>query len=691
MRNPVWTGAVLALVAAAPLGAWAGEPRGPEFGNVKFAASISNSYSEGDSDDYVATLAEGDLLSVSIAATGKSELHPAVALVAPDGSVVDPMASVRGGGRSVSVKGFEIQATGLWAVRVSGADATEGAYSARFKISPAKKARLPKEPLGGDQPLTDSHEFQAVAGSELTLTIKTVGKGALVELRSLTGPDGEELTGWETAALVRGKTTSLKAFPLPATGTYRFEVGIDSGESTWSANLAVTPPDRPKGAQAFGDDPVLEPRVTPLDGNTGQAARLTGLHFPKALPYAKVWIGDTRATVLAAAASGSYMDIVVPPAPGDTIADVTIQNPDGQAVTRPAYFHFVPQGPMDVATLEPNYVRVAQGLSQTFTVSMTRVATPPGVDVDLSSTVDFGEVGTTVHIPGNASSATFTLTAGQDLVTGELRATFASTVAADVGVVPPGQVASITPSSVQLLYKQQQVFTVALTSPAPTAGVDVALAIPQGIGTGPSTLHIGGGKSSATFTFTAASARNAGSIKATLGADALASISINAPTTIDLSGWTISQTSPSGTFVLPQGTTLNVGECIVVGKTATKTQFVNAWRVTWDSTVHYIEGGSFPEVNGYETFTLKDKDGNTVDGPTIQMAQTGGYIYGRTAGAPAGQYTSWLAYNLNGSQGGLPGSGEQPYFPYPGIYISKFSDSPTGSYDFVEIYFDQLP
>lgn len=693
MRNPVFFAGIAALVVATPFAAWAGEPRGPAFGNLRCDASISPPYGGADSDDYVATLAAGDVISVSVAASAKSELLPAVSFVAPDGSVVDPGAKIRGGGRSASVKSFTIPATGLWAVRVSGADGTEGAYSARFHVTPAKKTRVAKQHLGGDDALTGSQEFQAVAGSALTLTIKSAGKGAPVRLLSLTGPDDLPVAGWESAVVVHGNSTSIKGLPLPGTGTYRFEVGIDALDATWTANIAVAPPERPKGSQEFADEPRLEPRVTPLDGIVGQAARLAGGHYPVVLPYAKVWIGDTRATVLAVGPGGAYMDIVVPPAPGDTIADVCVQNPDGQAATRTAYFHYVPQGPLDVASIEPNYARVAQGLNQTFKVSMTRLATPPGVDVQLTTTAALGEMGTFVHIPGNASSATFTLTAGQELVSGEVRATYASTVAADVGVVPPGQVASITPSSLQILYSQQQVFTVALTSPAPTAGVDVALAIPAGIGSGPSSVHFGGGKQTTTFTFTAGSSRNTGTIKATLGADAFTSINVNAPTTLDLSGWKVEQKYSTLSYTIPQGTTLNVGECIVIGRNASKTQFVNAWRVTWDTTVHYLDGGSFPDIDGYETVQLKNKDGVSVDGPTIQMAAMGGYIYGRIAGTPAGSYTpaSWLAFNMSGVQGGLPGSGEQPANNYPGIYISKFSDSPTGAYDFVEIYFDQLP
>lgn len=695
MRSPVFTGGIVALVAALPFAAFAGEPRGPEFGNVKFTAAITTSYTTPDSDDYVATLAAGDVLAVSIAASGKSELLPAVALVAPDGSIVDPMAAVKGGGRAVSVKAFAIPTTGLWAVRVTGTDGTQGAYSAKFKVTPAKKARLAKQHLGGADPLAGFREFGAVAGSELTLTIKSTGAGAPVELRSLTGPDGGEVAGWQAAVVVHGNTTTIKGLPLPATGTYRFDVGIEADDASWTGTLAISPPDRPKGSHAFLDEPALELRGSPIDGIVGQAARLTGAHFPVALPYARVWIGETPAKVLAVGPMGAYLDIVVPPAPGDTIADVTVQNPDGQSVTRPNYFHYVPQGPLDVAAIEPAFCRIAQGFGQTFRVNMTRVATPPGVDVAIATTANLGDVGTFVHVPGNASSATFVLTAGQELATGELKATYVSTVTADVGVVPPGQVAAISPTSVQILYKQQQVFTLTLSSPAPTAGADVALSIPQGVGTGPASVHFAGGKQTATFTLTGGTSRTAGSIKATLGADVLASVQINAPTTIDLSGWTVTQTSPSGTFTIPQGTTLNVGECIVIGNTATKAQFTAAWRVTWDPTlVHYIEGGSFPGINGYETFTLKDKDGNTVDGPTIQMAANGGWIYGRIAAMAAGSYgppPSWLAYNLNGTQGGLPGSGEQPNANFPGVYISKFSDSPAGSYDFVEIYFDQLP
>lgn len=692
MRSPVFTTAAMAALSFGALTAIAGEPRGPEFGNVRFTASIDLHGSTPDNDDYVATLATGDSISVSVAAAAKSKVLPTLALVAPDGTVVDPGAKSVAHGRQVVLKTFTMTATGKWAVRVGSASSTEGAYTIKFHVTSAKAQRVAKLHLGGADPTTESYAFEAAGGSTLTFSVKSTGKGAAATIRSLTGPDDADVADWSAAVVVKGGTSTIKDLPLgSATGTFHVDVGIDAGDTTCAATIAVTPPSRPKGSRAFTDEPWLNAPGLPVDGTGGQIARFAGSHISTFVPYPKVWIDDRPAAVISVGAGGAYVDVVAPSAPGDTIASVTVQNPDGQTATRAGLFHYVPQGPLDVATIEPAFVRLAQGATQQFKVTLTRVPAPPGIDVVLATTADLGSLPSTVHFPGNTSAATFNLLAGQTITSGEVHATFTSTVAADVGVVAPGTVASITPASASLVEKSQQTYTVTLASAAPSAGADVALTIPSYIGTGPSSVHIAAYKTSGTFVLTVAARRNAGSIKATLGGDALASVNVVAPTSLDLSGWTVVQQYSSMTYTFPQGTVLPVSDCIVIGKDATQSQFVSAWNAVFSSQVHYLTGAGFPDINGYETFQLKDKDGNSVDGPTIQMAQNGGFIYGRNAGQPAGQYSSWLAYAMSGVQGGLPGSGEQPAPNYPGLYISKFSDSPAGSYDFVEIYLDQLP
>jgi hypothetical protein len=692
MRSPVIASFATASLALLTSVAAAGEPRGPEIGNVRYTASIDFHGTVADTDDYVVTLAAGDKLAVTVAATAKSALLPTLVLVDPQGAVVDPAAKVKAHGRQLVVGAFTATATGKWAVRVGSSDSTEGGYTAKFHVTPAKASKFVKYHLGGADPTTTSYPFEAVAGSKLTLTLRSAGKTNAATIRAVTGPDAAEVPGWRDVLVVKGAVSVLKNLPLgSASGTFHVEVGVDTGEATCSATLAVTPPDRPKGSVAFGDEPWLNAASPPVDGIAGQVAQFTGSHISVFLPHPKVWIDDKPASVLSVAAGGGSITVVVPPAPGDTIAAVTVQNPDGQATTRSAAFHYVPQGPLDVESIEPAYARIAQGTSQTFKVTLTRVPAPPGIDVVLGTTADLGTLPPIVHIPGNTATASFALQAGQTLASGEVQATYATTISADVGVVPPGTVSAVVPDSITLVENAQQTFTVQLSSAAPTVGADVALLIPSAVGTGPGSVHVAGGKTSATFVLTAAARRGAGSIKATLGGNALASVNVNAPTSLDISGWTVTQQYSSKTYTFPQGTVLQVSDCVVIGKNATQSQFVTAWNTVFSNQVHYMTGADFPDIDGYETMTLKDKSGNVVDGPTIQMAQNGGFIYGRTAGQPAGQYTSWLAYNLNGSQGGLPGTGEQPAPTYPGIYISKFSDSPSGSYDFVEIYLDLLP
>lgn len=698
MRQPsiVRTTAALCM-AAASLQAAAGEPRGPEFGASRFTAAIDAPGAETDVDDYVATLAAGDALSVTVVAEKQSALLPALSLVAPDGSPVTPEVAVKAGGRQVTLKSFAVPSTGRWGVRIAGTDATEGPYGARFSVKPAKAAKQPKTHLGGTDPLVASHAFEAAAGSTLTFTVKPAGKGAPLAVRALLGPDGREVPDWDDALVAKRGAFSAKGVELPLSGTYRLDVGIDSGEANCAVKLGVAPPARPKGKRAFDEEPWLAGRSSPLEGTGGQPVKLTGLGFDVFRPFPKVWFGDQPATVIAAGAGGVSLDVVPPDAPGDSVVDVTVQNADGQTTTRPGYFHYVALGPLEIASLTPGGpLRIAQGAQQTFTITMTRVVQPPGIDIPLTVTGPLGSISPTVRVLGLTASATFHLDAGQTLASGRIEAAYGNTVGVDVEIVPPGAVASIEPAEADLLYGQEQLFTIRLSSAAPTAGADVTLTWPSALGSLPATVRVPGGATSATAKLVAGSKRTTGTVKASLNGDVFANVDVTAPDRVDMSNWTIVVTNTVGaaqeTFTIPEGTLLDVTDCIVVG-TASSSAFQSAWNTTFDlDHVVYFDGGSFPPIDGYERVIVRDADGNDVDLRTVQMGTGGTLMYVRNPGQAADEYASWLAYSsININNAPRPGSGGTPSASFPGIYVSKFCDAPSGAYDFVEIYFDELP
>jgi len=267
----------------------------------------------------------------------------------------------------------------------------------------------------------------------------------------------------------------------------------------------------------------------------------------------------------------------------------------------------------------------------------------------------------------------------------------------DVVIVDPNAdpaVASITPADVKLDLSSEAKFVVTLSNPATATGLDVALKVePDGVGIAPKMVHVDGGKMSAAFTFktgikegkvTITASTSSGSAKATVEVVDFAKLSL------DLSGWTLIQTGSNKTWKIPDGTKVMVGGYVVIGRKADQAAFEKTWGVTFDKSVVYLNSkDKGMTINGDETFTLKDKDGKVVDGPTIKLAKDGN-LQRKVPVGDAGSDKSWKAGAGTAGKDPTPGSGQGKVSPSPGIYISEFSDS-TGSgkyvYEFVELHY----
>jgi hypothetical protein len=696
MRVGVWCASLSLAFVAAAASAGDGFPvrPGPAFGSNRVLSTIDPVAGEADVDDYVAALAQGERLSVAVAAGAKSPIHPTIALVDPSGALVDPGAASRRGGRARVVSNFVVPSTGAWTVRVGAAESTVGGdYVATFRIAPAKPWRSRRRTLGGDAPSTATHAFEAVDGSVASIALRS--SGGVVAIRSLVDPAGRDVP------LPPGAASTVDVPISGGDGTYALTLGVengvaDGGRAAYSLAIAVRPPPRPRGKSVMsGAEPYLPPLASPLDVAAGGVVRLSGAHFPTSPPWARVYLGGVRASVAAVGPYGSWLDVGAPAGAVGDVFDVVAQNPDGQAVARGAYVRLVAKPVLDVKTIEPAAVVLPQGGAQDFLVTLTQPAPPLGVMATIDAAGALGSCPTSLAFPGGATFARFRLVGAAVPTSGRVAVTLGSTVAADVIVSSPANIASIEPTSVHVIEGATVAFTATLDAPAPPVGLDVAVSVTGGIGTAPASIHFGDGATSATFTLKATNVRATGKVLVSSVDVVEADVVVAPSSTIDLSGWTIVQTDPSRTFVVPSGTVLHEGGYLVVGRKATKTAFETFWNRTLGADVVYIDAlDQFLVINGSETFELRDAAGVSVDGPSVQMPAAAGAVLRRAPGMPAQSASAWTVASASNVANATPGTGQTAFSSPFGVYVSEFADAVgTGNYvyEFVEIYFDRLP
>ncbi|MEO8034378.1 MAG: hypothetical protein ABI837_08080, partial [Acidobacteriota bacterium] len=143
-------------------------------------------------------------------------------------------------------------------------------------------------------------------------------------------------------------------------------------------------------------------------------------------------------------------------------------------------------------------------------------------------------------------------------------------------------------------------------------------------------------------------------------------------------------------YTIPAGTTVPANGYVVIGRQATLAQFQTFWGVTLGSNVVYINtGGAFPQINGSETYTLKNAAGTVIDGPTIATASGANQdLQRKDPCLAAGTASSW---NILATTSANPGSGAAAGCA-KGMVINEFSDA-AGSgnfiYEFVELHNDK--
>lgn len=343
----------LLLVSTLALGA---DAVGPEFGQTKFRASINHPSFTEDVDVYVANVSAGESFTVTVVATGKgNELRPILELFGPDRRPVDltGFTKVKGKGKAFQIKKFVADESGRWSVRVRGAagedeQLTRGDYQVSFKIGKAAAFDSGNQTIGGSDPATRTHAFEAVEGAQIKLTL--VGrKKAAVQLTSIKDPAGDEATsvGLTTVvgdAVVKKTKTTIKGVPLhTGSGEYTAEVSLAEGSGKYKLKIATTPPEsRPASKKPItlsdAGDVIVKAIDEPIPVAPGKSVTIEGLNFDAIGPT--VLFGNTEATGVDTAANRQSLTCIAPDAPEGIILPVSVVNSDGQAATVDGYFFF---------------------------------------------------------------------------------------------------------------------------------------------------------------------------------------------------------------------------------------------------------------------------------------------------------------------------------------------------------------
>ncbi len=385
----------------------------------------------------------------------------------------------------------------------------------------------------------------------------------------------------------------------------------------------------------------------------------------------------------------------------------------GPVTYRNSYMKLLPRGPEDVTLGPPEVLKLTPAKAFQF-AGASGATLPQGLTVVLDHDTDKDvtvEVKVADETVAKVIGGPFVIPAGKTMigvpiqgikpgtttvsahVKGSDKSKSTDLVILDANAMPA--VASISPDQAKVVASGAAAFTVTLSTPATSTGVEVALTLdPAGLGSVPATVTVPGGLQSAVVTFTAGAKPGKATLTAKTSAGAAtATIEVvdASALSLDLSGFTLHQASSNKKFTLPDGTKIGVGGYLVIGRKAEKAAFEAHWKVTLAADVIYINGkDKIPSINGDETFTIKDAKGGTLDGPTIALKGKAESNYQRKVPVgPAGDAGSWNVSDAGGSAP-TPGAGQKGGGVSPGLYISEFSDSPGSGnfvYEFVELYY----
>jgi beta-lactamase superfamily II metal-dependent hydrolase len=174
-----------------------------------------------------------------------------------------------------------------------------------------------------------------------------------------------------------------------------------------------------------------------------------------------------------------------------------------------------------------------------------------------------------------------------------------------------------------------------------------------------------------------------------VGVSTAVSVTVSNGVPVNIGSWTLTQANATLTYTIPAGTTIASKGYVIIARNATKTAFQTYWGVTLGANVVFINSAdTMPQINGSETYTLKNASGVTIEGATVAMDTSGGSDFQRATCGAIGTLGSWTKLaSTSGSPGtgGLNGCNRGPF-------INEFSDAlGTGNYvyEFIELFNDK--
>ena len=174
-----------------------------------------------------------------------------------------------------------------------------------------------------------------------------------------------------------------------------------------------------------------------------------------------------------------------------------------------------------------------------------------------------------------------------------------------------------------------------------------------------------------------------------VGTSTTVNVTVSNGVPVNIGGWTLTQANATLNYTIPAGTTIPSKGYVIIARNATKTAFQTYWGRTLAANVVYINSAdTMPQINGSETYTLKNASGVTIEGTTVAMDSAGGSDFQRATCGAIGTLSSWTkSASASGSPGtgGLNGCNKGPF-------INEFSDAlGTGNYvyEFIELFNDK--
>ena len=436
--------AAAALAAAIPAGAddpvLHPPPRGPLLGHNSWGGEIRDDGAP-DRDLFAGALLAGERLSVEVRGEpgpdGGPALRPAIAIFDPLGAPRTATVEASADGTAARVRRFPIDRTGRWAVVVSGAEDAEGPYRVRFRIHRARGRGAARLRLPGPDEGVAECPIDALRGSVIDLDLRAPGPGGLPPFFEILDPNGEPVP--LAAALLRRRDGAWRLHGLSLDGpdgTWRVLVGVGAGEDAflrWRLRAAA----RPRGdGVLLPYEPSLDARPAPLVVGPGGLVRVEGRGFcPHPAPA--VLLDGAPVGVLGIDPGGRFLEALLPPRPGGTLAALAIVNPDGQACEAGGYLVYGTPGPALLADLVPSELRLPAGGQAQVRVRLTGMAPPTGAWIPLRLTEPVASLPESVFVPPYRTEAAFWIDAGGAGGTAILEATLGTTARATVRVDPP--------------------------------------------------------------------------------------------------------------------------------------------------------------------------------------------------------------------------------------------------------------